>query len=441
MNRTIKIEFKPDEYVEEILRKNCEYRHFLYNKGIELLKHQAWINDDGNWYFIGYSKYDLNHDLYRLYEQTSLNRPDYLEDYAYYFRGIRAEVTADISQTYETVKTNRSKGESADLHFISYNPNKLSFKFENKVHREKKKKPDGLYQGNSIILTENPWLIGVKVNNTQPPLGITLCEPITRFNLDLNEVREIAFKFHNEKWYLCLIYRDEKDYKKLVDIKYKKREYLAGIDLGEINPVIIYDGRRIKKIPKHLEFPKERVIKVENRIKRLQSVMDKKYNSGMDRFHQSKNYYKVLKKFHKAWEHMVNIKKDWHFKLAHWIVTHYKNIVVDEFKDHIIPINSSYNSKVRKRYNHSMYRRSMYEFTQRLIHMSRKYGTNYFNPDESIETTNTCNRCGNVNQIKLILDERIFKCESCNYTIDRDDNASINCYKAFMNNQVVPITL
>ena len=67
--------------------------------------------------------------------------------------------------------------------------------------------------------------------------------------------------------------------------------------------------------------------------------------------------------------------------------------------------------------------------------MSHKYGTNYFSalPD----TTNTCNVCGHVNKIKLRIDEthneRIFKCESCGYTIDRDVNAAINCYNLYNN--------
>ena len=30
--KTIKIEFIPDKEAENMLRKNCSYRHFLYNK-------------------------------------------------------------------------------------------------------------------------------------------------------------------------------------------------------------------------------------------------------------------------------------------------------------------------------------------------------------------------------------------------------------------------
>lgn len=66
--------------------------------------------------------------------------------------------------------------------------------------------------------------------------------------------------------------------------------------------------------------------------------MDRRFNQELkdNGLPQSKRYYKMLRKYHKYWERITNIVKDWHFKLAHWIVTHYKNIVVDEFHDYII---------------------------------------------------------------------------------------------------------
>ena len=319
---------------------------------------------------------------------------------------------------------------------MKYNSNKISFRFKNKINPNRN---NGNGSGNRLILTDNPYIIGIKINNAYGyPLGINLKESIDKFNLDLKEIREIAFKFHNEKWYLYLFIRDYNNHTILTNSHYK-RKTVAGIDLGEENPVVIYDGKKIKHIPKHLQYPKERIKKVEHRIKRLQACMDRKYNPEMDRFHQSKNYYKVLKKFHKAWEHLINIKKDWHFKLAHWIVTHYRNIVVDEFHNHIVSINSDYDTRKRKNCNHSMQNKSIYDFVQRLIHMCKKYGTNYFKPLTK-ETTNTCSLCNNINKIKLCINskhnERIFRCERCGYTINRDENASINCYNAFYENLI-----
>ena len=66
------------------------------------------------------------------------------------------------------------------------------------------------------------------------------------------------------------------------------------------------------------------------------------------------------------------------------------------------------------------------EFNESLKHMCDKYYCLYIkSPSDS---TRTCSRCGFVNK-KLTLSERFLKCKKCGYVIDRDKNASINCYE------------
>jgi IS605 OrfB family transposase len=136
---------------------------------------------------------------------------------------------------------------------------------------------------------------------------------------------------------------------------------------------------------------------------------------------------------------LYNTKRDWHFKLARWIVTRYRNIVVDEFSDHIIKKDEKYTTKLRKTFNHSMYNKSMFSFMQILRHMAMKYGTNYYLPD--FDTTNTCAICGNLNINKLKLDETgrddIFICEKCYNKQDRDKNAAMNCYNAYFTKALI----
>ena len=424
MYRTIKIEFIPDKEAEYMLLKNCRYRHFLYNKCVALVKQNQDNDSDRH---VNINKYELLHQIRTYFEKSFSVRPDYLEDYDYYFRGISECVVDDIMSTIQRVISNRNNNLSSDINFSKYDPNNLSFRFKNKVCKSKYK-----MTANRFVLTDNSNIVGVKINNTYGyPLGINLRESIDKFCLNINDIKEIAFKFHNDKWWICLILY----YDPLKIIK-DNRIKVCGIDLGETNPVVMYDGR-VVKIPKHLEYPKDQVDKYNRKIENCQRIMDRKYRPELKeaRLPQSKNYYKVLRKFHKYWERKKNIVKDWHFKLAHWIVTHYKNIVVDEFRNHIININQNYTKFSRKRYNRSMCSKSMILFKKILIHMSHKYGTNYFSalPD----TTNTCNVCGHVNKIKLRIDEthneRIFKCESCGYTIDRDVNAAINCYNLYNN--------
>lgn len=421
--KTIKIEFDPDKNVEKIFLDNCRYRHWLYNKAVEYIKEQQKTHSDGQ---IKVNKYDLLYYLRHTYEFTSINRPDYLEEYDYYFRGIAECVVDDIETIVHTIIANRFKGKSSDIHFMKYDPNNISFRFKNKIRYNVKRTSTG----NRFVLTESPYIIGLKINNSyEYPIGVNLRESFNKFEINIDDIKEISIKFHNEKWWLCLIVGYTYEFSK---IKIKHRKTVVGIDLGETNPVTMYDGDFVA-LPDHLRFPKERLDKLENRLSRLQRVLDQKYNPEMDKFHQSKNYYKVLAKFHKVNERIVNIRKDWHFKLAHWIVTHYKNVVVDDFHDYIVNIDSEYSDRLRKNVNHSMFDKAMYVFNERLVYMCHKYGTNYYKP--LMETTNTCSKCGNVNVHKLRIDEdhneRRFMCEKCLKDFDRDVNAAINCYKAF----------
>lgn len=430
---TEKIEITVSKESELFLIKNSLYRDFLYNECVSYVKDKQQNDDYGR---IGnFKKNDLLLEIRDRYERKTSKRPDFIEKYDYYFRGISAVVVMDIYRTIKRIISDRKKGLSSDINYHK-NSNKFSFSFENKVDRNAGFDKFGNHTGNRIVLTNNPFIIGVKINKTYNyPLGIELREPIFKLmrkhNWKLDDIHYIRFVYSNDKWFINLVIDKTNDIRII-----KNRMRVCGIDLGETNPVVMYDGMKVN-IPNHLKYPKDAISKVNRHIENCKRVMDRKYSkdradSGLE---QSKNYYKVLRKFHKYHERRKNILKDWHFKLAHWIVTHYKNIVVDEFKGHIVRINSGYLTRLRKSCNYSMLNKSMYNFKERLIHMCYKYGTNYFRviKESGIETTNTCSLCGNINEIKLNINQRVFKCEKCGFVMDRDDNASINCYNLYKN--------
>ena len=185
--KTIKIEFSPDKEAEEMLLKNCEYRHFLYNKYVEIVKKNQEKHPDGH---IKVNKYELLSIIRNTYEKTSLNRPSYLEDYDYYFRGISECVINDIETTIMKIISKRSMGELSDIRFQKYDPNNQSFRFKNKLIKWK----DG-FSGNRLILSDNPYIIGLKINKNYSKqriyLGLNLKESIDKFNLDINKINEI----------------------------------------------------------------------------------------------------------------------------------------------------------------------------------------------------------------------------------------------------------
>ena len=345
-NYTKKIELCLNSYNTQMIIKNCNYRRFLYNECVRHIKSiQREFSTD---------RLDIppNYLLYYIrskYERNELNtnRPDWMEDYDYYFRGISECVVDDIMTTCKRVITDRKNGHFGDIRTINGKTSDMTFRFKNKLHRESQKNKNGLFYGNRLLIDiENPYVIGLKINNNNGYLAIELKESIIKIIndplFDINEVREIAIKCHNDVWYLCLQCR-------YISQSFSKdnRDKVCGIDLGEENPVVIYNGKKIKKIPKHLQYPKNQIEKYNQKIENCQRIMDRRFNQELKDagLPQSKRYYKILRKFHKYWERKNNILKDWHFKLTYWIVTHYKNIVVDEFHDHIVRMKSDIPSR------------------------------------------------------------------------------------------------
>ena len=67
----------------------------------------------------------------------------------------------------------------------------------------------------------------------------------------------------------------------------------------------------------------------------------------------------------------------------------------------------------------------LYFFRQVLTYKCSLYGIPLKVANRFYPSSKTCSSCGFINK-QLRLEDRIFKCPRCNFTIDRDLNASIN---------------
>jgi putative transposase len=81
--------------------------------------------------------------------------------------------------------------------------------------------------------------------------------------------------------------------------------------------------------------------------------------------------------------------------------------------------------KLRHIINYTNRFHGMYTFNEILKHMAEKYGCVYIESPKG--TTRTCSICGHKNP-HLPLSQRYLICEECGTIIDRDENASKNCY-------------
>ena len=235
-----------------------------------------------------------------------------------------------------------------------------------------------------------------------------------------NDIKEVGFKYELGKVYLLL--KVECNYE-IYDIL-NKTNIAMGIDYGIHYPAVMYDGEyRLEYSRLIPQEAKDKIKYLENRIKILQSIMDRKT-------YGSKNYYKVLYKFRKSWSKIVGLKHYYNHLISKELVKYYFCICVDTFKIN----NTSYTKEVegpfKRHINFKSRFHRMYKFNEMIKYKSDQYDTIYLDTDDYkyFNTTNRCSLCGNLNEKTLHLSERTFICEDCSYTEDRDMNAAKNCY-------------
>ena len=395
MIRTIKkeldIQSKEQAY---LLLKNMNYRHRLYNKGIEIIRREK--EKDPKFYF---NERILDKMLYNEYEAC-------LDDYDDYCRGIRTDVCISLDKMLDSVYT-PGRHYKTVFKFKQFNPNHRSFGFNaksmsykngKKVSRVKELGDNYITirfkQGDrkTFYIKESSW------NNKSHP-----------YEFDMYDIRTIHFIYKNGKFFINLVTRV-----KLMDTKKNKdtitnRKRRAGIDLGERNPVTLYDGKdyRVSK------FPDKKINKLQKRIDNLNRHLDKKE-------YRSNNYNKLQLKINRLYQKQVNIRSDWRNKVAYAIVSNFDEIVVDEFS---IPI--AHSGAFKKDMNRVVLGRGMYLFMVRLREQAEKYNCEVIKAGTN--TTRTCSICGYLNE-PLPTSKKLLKCAKCGSKIQRDENAALNCY-------------
>jgi len=425
---TISRQLKVNKALKKYLEDNMWYRHNLYNKLVEI--YRLWDNTRKKGEVFEWFTLDKN---IQLYEHTEF-------DYYHYCTGIRQKCIKDLFTSVKNVIKERTKGNSSELRFAPYDKFKGSFKFANK--QTKSQVDAHIVSAKCMVLDERHVQVTFNRNNKQI---LELKEPL-KYNIDDSDPR-IMFKSFTSQRYRF----QNKDIKEVVFVKKlnkyyinfiveveildydKPRNFLAGIDLGLRNPVTMcyLDDNDKEVIEKFNMSEKEyRHMKhLEDRIARLNKIMSRKMEINKERVKKgeipsvyTRNYEKVRKKFRISYRKLFNVKRNWRLKLAHYIVNHYDNIVVDEFTN---PINNKETRKL-SRFNKFNTRLDIGYFIEDLRWMADRYKCNYISSPP--DTTRTCCRCGHVNE-HLKLGKKYLKCVSCGNIIDRDVNAAYNCFK------------
>jgi len=177
----------------------------------------------------------------------------------------------------------------------------------------------------------------------------------------------------------------------------------VGVDLGIARLATLSDGRFLGN-PKPLERSLER-------IRVLQRTLSRK------RF-LSKNWLKTKRKLAKEHEHVGDFRRDLFFKLGALLAEEYDVLVLEDLN-----VQDLIQKGVTKKRRLRLYDSSFSEIRRILEWEFVKRGKTVL-AISAYNTSRECFLCGGINQ-NLSLEDRIFNCPHCGFTLDRDLNASL----------------
>jgi IS605 OrfB family transposase len=248
----------------------------------------------------------------------------------------------------------------------------------------------------------------LKFNNIKVFEIINFSENINGFNiLDSS----ISCNSRLNIYYLNVNYKNkEKANKKILE-----NNKICSIDPGNRTFLSIYSDNEINMIGNGILI---KIGKICKEIDILNSKINKKKKENKNQYKYNKNKRKNYKKaiFRKI-EYLKNIKKDLHNKSIKYLCDNYSKIITAPFE--IQEMSQKFNSKISR----NMYCLSYYSFLSKLKKKCERYDIVLDIKNESY-TSKTCTNCGN---IKYNLgSNKIYNCEFCKLSIDRDINGARN---------------
>lgn len=176
----------------------------------------------------------------------------------------------------------------------------------------------------------------------------------------------------------------------------------VGIDLGLKTSIVTSDGEYIQS-PKPLKNKLKKLKKLSRNLAKKQK--------------KSCNRYKAQMKVAKLHLQIANIRKDWIHKVSKYLCQNYKLIAME-------------NLQVANMLKNHYLAKAISDLGIGLFTTILKYKAPLFNieivqVDKFYPSSKTCSGCGSIKK-DLTLKDRLYQCNDCGLSIDRDYNASLN---------------
>ena len=205
---------------------------------------------------------------------------------------------------------------------------------------------------------------------------------------------------HSEHWFVSFKVEHEPQ------ISEKKRERV-GVDLGIETLAKMSDGSSQEAVKPYRKYLRK--------LKIAQRKASKKYVKGAKQ--QSNNYYQALRKVAKIHYQIACLRKDALHKLTSNLAKNHRQIIIEDLNIRGMSKNHKPASAILDG--------GFYEFRRQLEYKTSWYGSELIIANRYYPSSKMCSNCGNIKE-KLSLSERIYNCDICQISINRDLNAAIN---------------
>lgn len=207
--------------------------------------------------------------------------------------------------------------------------------------------------------------------------------------------KSITISQDGGKWYCSVLC----EY--VVPDKAKECGNVVGCDVGLKEFATLSDGTIISN-PKHTK-------KYENKLAKEQRKLSKKQKGGKNRFKQRLKVRKIQNKIR-------DTRKDFLHKTSNSIAKNYDGIFVEDLNIKGMMKNHCLSKSIGDV--------SWSEFNRQLEYKCKWSFKYYLKIGRFEPTSKTCSNCGCVQEMPL--NKRVFDCQDCGISIDRDLNASLN---------------
>ena len=363
MYKAYKFRLYPNDNQKILINKTFGCTRFIYNHFLNKCKEEKFIKA---------------YDMYKELKELVLDYPFLKEVDS---MALRCSIF-NLEDSYKNYFSKRSAYPSFKNKFSkqSYRTNCITSVYKNKK-----------YSNIKIDIKEKM----IKV----PKLGLVKIRGYRNLNELTDRIINITIeKEKTNKYYVSVITEKEEETPKKIT-----PTSIVGIDLGIKDLVVTSDG---EKYPN----PKE-INKREKRLKRMQRKLCRQVKG-------SNNYNKTKEKIARIHSKIKNSRK-------HNIITIANKIV----KEHDIIVSEKLNVK-KMSSNHKLAKNILDAGFNKICELlkwkAKLLGKYYYQVDTYYPSSKICSHCDNKTEITNDLKVRMWECENCGNTNDRDINASIN---------------